>query len=184
MRSCQRSAIAVSLFSVSLLFLSCGGSDDNGGGGGAVCKTLTSYSATTLTPLSFATDIQPILTPLTGCGLTSACHGNPGVPISSSDASKMMVLTGDSAAARTALLATSVNAPSMHNVVAGNVGASFLAYKLSGDEGLACVQAMCSSGAGTGIKKPCGDPMPGTVGMLTAANRTKILDWIALGAQP
>ena len=74
-----------------------------------------------------------------------------------------------------------LNAPGMKFVVPGNVGGSFLAYKISGADELACVSSMCVAGASIGKSMPCGDPMP-VGGILTAADRTKILDWIAQGA--
>ena len=70
----------------------------------------------------------------------------------------------------------------MARVVAGNVGQSFLAYKIWDKErkGLACVASMCS-GVSASMTLPCGDQMP-SVGSIDPANRTKILDWIAQGA--
>ena len=70
----------------------------------------------------------------------------------------------------------------------GHVGSSFLAYKISGAAGVACVSSSCPAGVTVGNTKPCGDPMPnangqgGTAAVLTDAERSKILDWIALGA--
>jgi hypothetical protein len=40
---------------------------------------------------------------------------------------------------------------------------------------------MCTAGATVGTMTACGDPMP-TIGTLSAAERTTILDWIAGGA--
>ena len=47
--------------------------------------------------------------------------------------------------------------------------------------GASCVNSMCVAGASVGNNAPCGDLMP-NLGELTDAQRTKILDWIALGA--
>jgi hypothetical protein len=77
----------------------------------------------------------------------------------------------------------SVNAPTMMRVSAGNVGASLMAYKIAAKQSdLACVSSMCVEGASVGNHKPCGDLMPSVGPALSAASRTKILDWIALGA--
>ena len=64
--------------------------------------------------------------------------------------------------AKAELLMASVNAPAMQRVVPGNVGQSFLAYKIWDKDrtGLACVASMCESGASIGINMPCGDQMP------------------------
>ena len=92
------------------------------------------------------------------------------------------------ATVKSALLANAVNAPSMKRVDPGHVGSSFLAYKISGVTGVACVSSSCPAGVTVGNTKPCGDPMPnsngqgGTAAVLTDAERSKILDWIALGA--
>ena len=95
---------------------------------------------------------------------------------------KTFSLIDPPATVKTALLQqVPVNAPGMKFVVPGNVGASFLAYKISSASELACASSMCASGASIGLSKPCGDPMP-MGGSLTAAERTKILDWIAQGA--
>jgi hypothetical protein len=95
---------------------------------------------------------------------------------------KTFSLIDPPATVKTALLQqVPVNAPSMKFVVPSNVGASFLAYKISGSDGLACVNAMCASGASNTSTTPCGDPMP-VGGILSEAERVKILDWIAQGA--
>jgi hypothetical protein len=84
-----------------------------------------------------------------------------------------------------ALMTNSVNAPSMKRVVPGNVGQSFLAYKISGATLLACVNSSCSAHASVGTSVPCGDPMPtAAVGTLSATQKSLILDWIAGGANP
>ncbi|HEY7375583.1 MAG TPA: hypothetical protein VIF57_25725 [Polyangia bacterium] len=170
--------------------LGCGGGD---GGGSPACDALTNYHATSTTPLSFATDIYPILAnsdaTAGGCSQPSICHGNGSVPfpinmagnkylqfLYGPDGSPMM----DPVMAKSELMMASVNAPSMQRVVASNVGQSLLAYKISGKDGLACVKSMCQSGASVGTP-PCGDPMP-SIGTLSAGDRTKILDWIATGA--
>jgi hypothetical protein len=169
---------AVPYFSLSSL--SCGGDD----GGGGTCGTLGSYTATTTTPLSFATDIHPILSATQfaiGCSQTIICHGTPAAMIDKAG-TKTFSLIDPPATVKAALLQQApVNAPGMKFVVPGNVGASFLAYKLSSEGELACVSSMCVAGASVGLKQPCGDPMP-VGGVLTAQERTKILDWIAQGA--
>jgi hypothetical protein len=88
----------------------------------------------------------------------------------------------DPAMAKAQLLMPSVNAPTMQRVTPGSVGQSFLAYKISDRNALACVNSMCVSGASVGNNKPCGDVMPSVGNALTAEQRTKILDWIAQGA--
>lgn len=173
-----------------------GGTGGSGAGPSGVCGTLMNYVATTSTAPSFATDIYPILSntqpgsssmPAPGCGQTILCHGSPAVPINMAGTSTLSFV--DSAATvKTALLASAVNAPSMKRVDPGHVGSSFLAYKISGAAGVACVNSSCPAGVTVGNTKPCGDPMPnangqgGTSAVLTDAERTKILDWIALGA--
>jgi len=163
---------------------------DSGGGGS--CDTFTNYHASTSTQLSFATDIYPIMIDenmTNGCGRAVACHGNPPSPLDSLTAANPKILqfvfdTPNPAMAKSQLMMASVNAPSMMRVVAGNVGQSFMAYKLAADRtGLACVNSMCVAGASLGNNMPCGDLMPST-GQATfdPVKRTKILDWIAQGA--
>ena len=148
------------------------------------CGDLQSYTPSVTTPYSFAADIHPIMSNtamMIGCSQATICHGAEPWPI---DAAMIKTLKFEDAAptVRTTLLqATPVNVPSMKYVVPSNVGASFLAYKLSGTDGLACVKAMCVSGASNSLTTPCGDPMP-VGGILSAADRVKILDWIAQGA--
>ena len=158
---------------------------DGGGNDGptkpAICTTLETYTASTTTPLSFATDIQPMMSNLTTCGLATACHGDPPVFLDLAN-TKTLVIVGDPVAAKAALRGMSVNAPTMANVVPGNVGQSFMAYKLSGTPGLGCVASACVAGSTVGLAQPCGDTMPSIGGTLSDADRTKILDWIAQGA--
>jgi hypothetical protein len=181
---------ATRLSIAAFIFAGCAGNiapppADGGGGSGpprpAICTTLETYTPTTTTPLSFATDIQPVITNALTCGLATACHGYPPVFLDPGN-TKTMVIVGDPATAKAALLGTSVNAPTMANVVPGQVGQSFVAYKLHGADGLSCVASKCVAGASIGTAMPCGDPMPSTGGTITDANRTKILDWIAQGA--
>jgi hypothetical protein len=176
------SILLLSAVSFSMSSLSCGG---DSGGTSPKCASLDGYTASVTTPLSFATDIYPILSSTTtgmGCGQMTICHGNPSVAIDPVGA-KMLSFTAGAAAVKTALLGNSVNAPNMKMVVASNVGSSFLAYKISDKDGLECVKSMCTKGNSVGTMTACGDPMPnGPLGVLTAADRTKILDWIALGA--
>ena len=156
------------------------------------CAALMNYSATTLTPISFATDIMPILMdtgsipPTTpGCSTAAICHNGASPVNLSNGGTKTLSFTDTPANVLAALEMPSVNAPSMQRVAAGSVANSFMAYKLSGATGLSCVNAKCVSGASIGNSKPCGDPMPtSTSGMLNAAQVTKILDWIAQGANP
>jgi hypothetical protein len=161
--------------------------------GNAACDFFNSYAPTTGTPLSFATDIYPIFAdtnPATaGCAQTTICHGQPTMKLDPAGTKFLTFVWGTAAAptmdptmARDQLLASSVNAPSMARVAPGSVKNSFLAYKIAKDRnGLACANSMCVMGASVGTNQPCGDLMP-TIGTLTDANRTKILDWIAQGA--
>jgi hypothetical protein len=73
----------------------------------------------------------------------------------------------------------------MPRVTPGNVGQSFLAYKIWDKDrrGLACVASSCPTKPSASPTLPCGDQMP-SAGDLPAAARTKILDWIATGANP
>jgi hypothetical protein len=164
--------------------LGCGGSEDPPAPG-PECVALTSYTATTTTPLSFATDVYPILanaTDASGCSQAAACHGTQPFPLDLAGTKILQYLFAPEniEMAKASMMMPAVNAPSMQRVVANNVGQSFLAYKISGTAGLACIKSMCVSGATVGTP-PCGDPMP-TTGTLAATDRTKILDWIATGA--
>jgi hypothetical protein len=155
-----------------------------------VCADITGYTAKSTAPVSFATDIYPIFadTNVTnGCGQTTICHGNPpgGLDDIFTPTKYLQFLRepADIAMARAELLMPSVNAPSMQRVVPGNVGQSFLAYKIwdKSRTGLACVASKCEAGAGVGTAMPCGDQMP-SVGTIDPADRDLILDWIAKGA--
>jgi hypothetical protein len=158
--------------------------------GADVCAEITGYMPKSTGPVSFATDIYPILadTNVTnGCGQTSICHGNP--PGGLDDIftpTKWLQFLRDPAnipMAKAELLMASVNAPTMMRVVPGNVGQSFMAYKIWDKErkGLACVASKCESGATIGNHMPCGDQMP-SVGTIDMAERDLMLDWIAKGA--
>jgi hypothetical protein len=171
---------AVTVCSLSMASLSC---SSGGESTSPKCMTLDTYTASVTTPPSFATDIYPILSNTTsavGCGQNILCHGNPSVAIDTAG-TKMLSFTAAAAAVKTALLANAVNAPGMKMVVPNDVGESFLAYKISAKDGLECVKSRCTKGNSTGTITACGDPMP-TLGVMTDAERTKILDWIALGA--
>jgi len=173
-----------------------GCSPSDGGSSGDACSAITGYKATTTTPVSFAAEIYPILSETTqtySCGVAVACHGNPATPLNTlnpndPNAKRLQFVfpAPDPAMARAQLLEASVNAPSMMRVVPNNVGQSFMAYKLSKDRtGLACVNMMCVAGASIGNNMPCGDIMPSLdADKFSDANRTKILDWIATGANP
>ena len=182
----QRSALLIGLMSMSVSALSCGSS---GGGGGStgVCADLMNYTASTTTQLSFATDILPILQDATatgpGCANVSICHGTPARNLYNSGGNETLAFMGSAASVKQMLLAKSVNAPSMARVTAGSVGTSFLAYKISGQDALACSNLACTSGASVGAHTPCGDAMPVTLGVLSSSDRAKILDWIAQGAK-
>jgi hypothetical protein len=191
----SRPAFLVGLLSISTSMLSCGssspgGGSDGGGGGGGVCGDLTSYTASSSTQYSFATDILPIIQDThndgttTGCATQLICHGTPPIMLNMSGPAQTLTFLDTPANVKAALLANSVNAPTMKRVVAGNVGQSFLAYKISAQAALSCSNLACVSGATVGTHKPCGDAMPTAgVGILSAADRTKILDWIAQGAK-
>jgi len=136
--------------------------------------------------VSFATDIYPLFISTTasngGCSQTGACHGNPPLPINALGTKTLQFLFSPEspAMAKAQLLMASVNASGMQRVSPGSVKNSFLSYKISGKDGLSCISSMCQAGASVG-SPPCGDPMP-NVGTLSAADRTKILDWIGGGA--
>jgi hypothetical protein len=170
-------------FLASSLLLALASCKDSEPGLTGKCADLDAYTTTAAAP-SFATAVFPILsnTELAkGCAQATICHGTPSTPIDA-QGTKTLTFVGDAATVKSTLLtATPVNAPSMKLVVPNDVGSSFLAYKISKADGLACVNAMCVSGASPGASKPCGDPMP-TLGMLSDAERTTILDWIAKGA--
>ena len=185
----QRSAIVIALMSVSVSALSCGSSGGGGGSSSGVCSDLMNYKATTTTQLSFATDILPILQDMSGttgpsCAFVSICHGTPAVNLYKPGAgTATLSFAGDAATVKAMLLAKSVNDPSMARVSPGDVGGSFLAHKISGKDALTCSTLTCT-GNTMNMMTACGDPMPSSgVGMLSDANRTKILDWIAQGAK-
>ncbi|MFL5304093.1 MAG: hypothetical protein ACJ8F1_02720 [Polyangia bacterium] len=173
-----------------------GATGGSGGGATGICGTLMNYTPTTSTAPSFAADIYPIFSktdpgssskPAPGCGQTILCHGSPAVSINMASTASLSFVDSP-ATVKAALLANAVNAPTMKRVDPGHVGSSFLAYKISGAAGVACVSSSCPAGVTVGNTKPCGDPMPnangqgGTAAVLTDAERSKILDWIALGA--
>jgi len=173
------------VLSTTLAGVSCGG-DGPTTPPVTICDMLEDYTPSTTTPLTFTTDIQPIIMSSLTCGLVSQCHGNTPVTI---DAAMMKTFSyvGDPMTVRAAMLAPSVNAPTMANVVPNQVSQSLLAYKLSGTDGLRCLSSrtpsLCADGASTGTETDCGDDMPSMPGgTLSAAERTKILDWIAQGA--
>ena len=182
--------MTASLFAVSLAALPLGCGGDDGGGGNATCDALKNYTASSSTLVSYQNDIYPILSStdinMGGCGQVSICHGNPPSGIDKiTNPTKTLQFLYDPpnpAMARSNLLMASVNAPGMQRVTPGSVGQSFLAYKISDKSTLACVGMMCVQGASIGVNQPCGDVMPSVGATLTAAQRTKILDWIAQGA--
>ena len=184
----HRSMVALlPLLSASLFVSSCGSSNMPTP---AACMALASYTPTTTNTISFVNDIMPILTdtgsvpPTTpGCSTAAICHNGASPVNLSNGGTKTLSFTDTPANVLAALEMPSVNAPSMQRVAAGSVANSFMAYKLSGADGLSCIDAKCVSGASVGTSKPCGDPMPtSTSGAITAAQRTLILDWIAQGA--
>jgi hypothetical protein len=181
--------ITTSLLTVSLAALQGLGCSGDGDSTPATCTALTSYTPSTSNFLSFATDIYPILSDtniMNGCSQVTICHGNPpsGLDDLLSPTKTMQFLYSppDMARARQNLMTASVNAPTMQVVAPGNVGQSFMAYKISDRNTLACVNSKCVAGASVGNNQPCGDPMPSGGNPLTAEQRTKILDWIAQGA--
>jgi len=187
----RRSNILAACFmSLSAAALGCGG---GGGGGSPTCDELSNYHASSSTAVSFATTVYPILASadatVGGCSPQGVCHGSTPLGLNLAGNKVLQFLYGtddaptmDPVMAKAQLMMASVNAPNMQRVVASNVAQSFLAYKISGKDGLACssVKSMCVAGASVGTP-PCGDPMP-SIGTLSAADRTKILDWIATGA--
>lgn len=179
-RRLRFSVLPLSLLATSLLPLGCGAE-----AGSAVCTELSGYTASTTTPLSFATDIYPIMASTSttgGCAQESICHGTTPLALNVGGTKFLQFLYDppDVAMAKSGLMMASVNASSMQRVAPNNVAQSMLAYKISGKAGLACISSMCTPGASVG-KSPCGDPMP-TLGTVADADRTKILDWIAQGA--
>ena len=183
----HRSMVALlPLLSASLFVSSCGSSNMPTP---AACMALASYTPTTTNTISFVNDIMPILTdtgsvpPTTpGCSSAAICHGSSPIKIDVA-MTKSLMFADTTANVYAALMMNAVNAPTMARVAPGSVANSFMAYKLSGADGLSCIDAKCVSGASVGTSKPCGDPMPtSTSGAITAAQRTLILDWIAQGA--
>jgi hypothetical protein len=175
---------------LALASVSCGSS----GGGSSPpltgeCATLANYTATPSAPAySFATDILPIVSNPSTCGTAGACHGNPAGFVNTQATIKLQSFTGTAAAVLAALETPSVNDPAIDLVKPGDVGASMLAYKLSGTAALACSNLNCKVGTTlySTSMTPCGDPMPvaGYVPAPSASDITKVLDWIAQGAKP
>lgn len=174
--------LPLSLLATAFVPLACGSSSTPP----AVCGELEDYTPTSATQLSFATDIYPLFASTTaangGCAQAGACHGSEPLPITPVGTKTLQFLfTPESPAmAKAQLLMASVNASGMQRVSPGSVKNSFLSYKISGKDGLSCISSMCQAGATVG-SPPCGDPMP-NVGVLSATDRTKILDWIGGGA--
>jgi hypothetical protein len=181
-----------------------GGSSSTGGAGGGsgICATLTNYVATTTKTPSFATDVYPIISDTNpsgraGCAQTSICHGSNPTGLSTLTTATLSFVSSTPSAPSdvlAALMKASVNAPTMNLVVASNVAKSFIAYKISNSsqtdaDALACVSSSCTStSVNADATHPCGVPMPsagaGSTTMLSATDRTTILDWIAKGANP
>lgn len=175
------------LLGVPLLVLSCSSnssnsSDGGGGGGSPACTALTGYTPSTTTPLSFATDIYPILSNMMSCGTGGSCHGNPPMYLNTA-MTKTLPFGDPPAMVLSELMGPSFNDPSMNIVVPKNVGESFIAYKISGPDALGCVASNCKKGTSVGVTTACGDgmPPPGYTA-IAPSDRTKILDWIAQGA--
>jgi hypothetical protein len=180
-RRLRSAVLPLSLLATSLLPLACGPKDSTP----AVCGELAAYTPTTTTPLSFATDVYPIMastSPAGGCAQENACHGLSPLFINQLQSKTLQFLYNPEspAMAKAGLMMASINAPSMQRVMPSNVAQSLLSYKISGKDGLACISSMCSAHASVGTP-PCGDPMP-SVGTIAASDRSKILDWIATGA--
>jgi hypothetical protein len=180
----RSSILPLALLASSLLPVACGGGSDSPP---AVCGELESYTPTTTNQVSFATEVYPILSNASatgaGCAQASICHGVQSIGINAAGTVKLQFVFDppDPAMARANLLMASVNASGMQRVAPGSVKNSFMSYKISGKDGLSCISSMCQAHASIGNTTACGDAMP-TVGMLSAAERTKILDWIASGA--
>ena len=145
----HRSALTlVSLSLVSIVASSCGSSNPPPPPG-PECVALTSYVPTSTAPLSFATDIYPILTntgdlaaTMPGCSAASICHAaanpaaNPPTTMQQLNAhgtAQYLSFIDPPATVLATLMTNSVNAPSMKRVVPSNVGQSFIAYKISGE---------------------------------------------------
>jgi len=174
------SFLAVSV--TTLAALGCG----NGSGASADCSAVTGYTATVTTPPSFATDIYPILANTSmsgGCSFTTICHGTTPMKIDSAGTQTLQFLFSpeNPAMAKANLMMASINAPTMQRVVASDPGNSFLAYKLQDKSVLGCINSKCVGTTMSNHITVCGDPMP-NVGTISDADRTKILDWIKLGA--
>lgn len=190
-RSHVMAASFLVLSAAALAGVGCGSS----GGGGADCTTLTNYTATVTTAPTLMNDIYPILSSTSttgGCSQPLICHGVAPIALDAAKTKTLRFLittdpVGDPgpqtlADVKAELLMNSVNAPSMMRVKPGDVGNSLLAYKISGKDLLKCADSMCVAGASVSNNTTtCGDPMP-SQGTITAGDRTKLLDWIKLGA--
>ena len=90
----RSSILPLSLLATSLLPVACGGSDSPP----AVCGELESYTSTATNPLSFATDIYPILTNTSSTGAaarrTTRATAPPAVPINALGSTKLPFVFG------------------------------------------------------------------------------------------
>src|SRR3954447_13815004 len=71
---------ATILTSIAFATVAAGGCGSSTPSGGGTCDALTGYTPSTTTPVSFATDVYPILSDtnvMNGCGQALICHGNP-----------------------------------------------------------------------------------------------------------
>jgi hypothetical protein len=142
------------------------------GPGDAGCQAYVAPAALDLTApvVSLRTDlIERVFSK--SCAFSS-CHGG-------TNNNHGILLTGDAAAMRTALVGAAMEAPTLKLVTPGDPGASFLMHKIDADQCL--FTASCTGG-------DCGTAMPqasaATAGpQLDVTLRDLVRRWIAQGAQ-
>jgi hypothetical protein len=175
-------------------------SSSGGGGGGnqvectsSGCTACTGPAADAGSPVSFATDIQPILQNSCGVG-GGTCHG--AYPASASAQSLYLAEAkgaddgyGDAGAVVEGILGmSSLEVPTMDIVKAGDPSNSYLMHKLNGD--MCAIMSECaptSTAFPNSISVPCGTQMPqasaNVAGQpLSTADTTLFWNWIAQGA--
>jgi hypothetical protein len=155
-----------------------GGAGAGGGGtspGTGSCQTFDykNYQAPAGN-LTLKTDILPIfLAPTSSCVL-SVCHSDRSANAPKLGPSNGMVDAAGLEAIRNALLAPSLQVPSLRFVVPGKPEESYLMNKLDGTFG--CMGFACQTSAG------CGERMPQLLDPLDADKINKVRAWIKQGA--
>ena len=154
--------------------------------GATGCSSTSSAAPPTESgPVSFSTQIQPILQQ--SCGVAGGtCHG-------ASDGSSQLGLYlaepagamdgyGDPATILGAIVnAKSMEDPTMNIITPGDPENSYLYHKVLGDQDT--LVADCTANASGVQGKPCGVSMPQTGGSIGTTDEGLLKDWITQGAK-